>query len=121
VVPVAGNSGMEKLLVGDPQRKVKGLDRGGIVTGFRGALAWLKPCCKMARPGAWRTAERTRDALADSPRPPSFSAERLLQLVDLLDASTRQSLGEINRDESAACCGTWFGVSRAGASGLAAC
>jgi len=94
-------------LVGDAAAQVKVSTVGGIVTGFRGALGVAQAILRRDRgDGTDGSNELTalrrelgthwliRRALHH------FGQKDYSQLVDLLDASTRQSLGEINRDES---------------------
>jgi len=94
-------------LVGDAAAQVKVSTVGGIVTGFRGALGVAQAILQGGRSNGNNgsnelTALRRelgthwliRRALHH------FQQKDYSQLVDLLDASTRQSLGEINRDES---------------------
>jgi hypothetical protein len=74
---------------------------GGIVTGFRGALGVAQAILKNGKSQELAGLRRElgthwmiRRALHH------FQQRDYSQLVDLLDASTRESLGEINRDES---------------------
>ena len=87
-------------LVGDAAAQVKVSTVGGIVTGFRGArgvadaiLQKGKAELRMLR-RELSTHWLIRRALHD------FKQENYSQLVDLLNVSARESLGEINRDES---------------------
>ena len=87
-------------LVGDAAAQVKVSTVGGIVTGFRGARG-VADSILQKRSAELRTLRRElgthwmiRRALHD------FRQEDYSQLVDLLNVSTRESLGEINRDES---------------------
>jgi flavin-dependent dehydrogenase len=91
----------EVYLVGDAAAQVKVSTVGGIVTGLRGALGVGQAI--LQRGGGrelkilrrdLRTHWLIRRALHH------FQQKDYSQLVDLLDASTRESLGEINRDES---------------------
>jgi flavin-dependent dehydrogenase len=101
-VPVRRQIGNgEVYLVGDAAAQVKVSTVGGIVTGFRGALgvaqAILKNGNSQELAGLRRelgTHWMIRRVLH------RFQQRDYSQLVDLLDASTRESLGEINRDES---------------------
>ena len=101
-VPVRRQIGNgEVYLVGDAAAQVKVSTVGGIVTGFRGALgvaqAILNNSKSLELAGLRRelaTHWMIRRALHH------FRQKDYSQLVDLLDASTRESLGEINRDES---------------------
>jgi len=100
-VPVqrtVGNS--EVYLVGDAAAQVKVSTVGGIVTGFRGARGVADAILRKGR-GELRALRRElgthwliRRALHH------FQQEDYCHLVDLLNDSTRESLGEINRDES---------------------
>jgi flavin-dependent dehydrogenase len=101
-VPVRRQIGNgEVYLVGDAAAQVKVSTVGGIVTGFRGAMgvarALLKRSNRRELLGLRRelyTHWMIRRALHH------FQQRDYSQLVDLLDSSTRESLGEINRDES---------------------
>ena len=100
-VPVqrtVGNS--EVYLVGDAAAQVKVSTVGGIVTGFRGARGVADAILRKGR-GELRALRRelathwlVRRALHH------FQQEDYCRLVDMLNDSTRESLGEINRDES---------------------
>src|SRR5882724_6093031 len=92
----------EVYLVGDAAAQVKVSTVGGIVTGFRGALGVAQALLQNGKSRELASLRRElgthwliRRALHH------FEQRDYSQLVDLLDASTRQSLGEINRDESA--------------------
>jgi len=101
-VPVRRQIGNgEVYLVGDAAAQVKVSTVGGIVTGFRGALGVSQALLQNGRSRELTALRRElgthwliRRALHH------FGQKDYSQLVDLLDASTRQSLGEINRDES---------------------
>ncbi len=101
-VPVRRQIGKgEVYLVGDAAAQVKVSTVGGIVTGFRGALgvaqAILKKGASNELTGLRRelvTHWMIRRALHH------FQQKDYSQLVDLLDISARESLGEIHRDES---------------------
>jgi flavin-dependent dehydrogenase len=87
--------------VGDAAAQVKVSTVGGIVTGFRGALGVSQALLQNGRSSELAALRRElgthwliRRALHH------FEQKDYSQLVDLLDASTMQSLGEINRDES---------------------
>jgi flavin-dependent dehydrogenase len=87
-------------LVGDAAAQVKVSTVGGIVTGFRGARGVADSILRKAS-SELRTLRRElgthwliRRALHD------FKQQDYSQLVDLLNVSARESLGEINRDES---------------------
>lgn len=87
-------------LVGDAAAQVKVSTVGGIVTGFRGARgvadAILRKGSHELR--ALRRELRTHWLIRRTLH--YFQQEDYSHLVDLLSASTRESLGEINRDES---------------------
>jgi len=74
---------------------------GGIVTGLRGALGVGQ---SILRKGGGRELTALRRELGTHwlirRALHHFQQKDYSQLVDLLDASTRESLGEINRDES---------------------
>ncbi len=101
-VPVRRQIGNgEVYLVGDAAAQVKVSTVGGIVTGFRGALGVSQALLQNGKSRELASLRRElgthwliRRALHH------FEQKDYSQLVDLLDASTRQSLGEINRDES---------------------
>lgn len=100
-VPVqrtVGNS--DVYLVGDAAAQVKVSTVGGIVTGFRGAQGVADAILRKGR-GQLRALRRElsthwliRRALHH------FQQDDYCRLVDMLNDSTRESLGEINRDES---------------------
>ncbi len=87
-------------LVGDAAAQVKVSTVGGIVTGFRGARgvadAILQRSSHELR--ALRRELRTHWLIRRTLH--YFQQKDYSSLVDLLSASTRESLGEINRDES---------------------
>jgi flavin-dependent dehydrogenase len=93
-----GNS--DVYLVGDAAAQVKVSTIGGIVTGFRGARgvadAILKKGQKELR--ALRRELETHWLVRRTLH--YFRQEDYCRLVDMLNDATRQSLGEINRDES---------------------
>ncbi|HUI74340.1 MAG TPA: NAD(P)/FAD-dependent oxidoreductase [Candidatus Acidoferrum sp.] len=101
-VPVRKRVGEgEVFLVGDAASQVKVSTVGGIVTGFRGAQAVADALLSTGRSGELAALRRElgthwliRRALH------RFQQKDYSQLVDLLNASARKSLGEINRDES---------------------
>jgi digeranylgeranylglycerophospholipid reductase len=101
-VPVRRRVGSgEVYLVGDAAAQVKVSTVGGIVTGLRGALGVGQSILEGGRNKELTALRRElgthwliRRALHH------FQQKDYSQLVDLLDASTRESLGEINRDES---------------------
>lgn len=91
----------EVYLVGDAAAQVKVSTVGGIVTGLRGALGVGQA---ILQKGGRRELAALRRELGTH-----WLIRRILhhfqqkdysELVDLLNASTRESLGEINRDES---------------------
>ena len=101
-VPVRRRVGQgEVYLVGDAAAQVKVSTVGGIVTGLRGALGVAQA---ILRTGGSRELTALRRELATHwlirRALHRFQQKDYSQLVDLLDASTRESLGEINRDES---------------------
>ena len=102
-VPVRRQLGNgEVYLVGDAAAQVKVSTVGGIVTGFRGALAVAQALLQNGKSeelGALRKELGTHWLIRRALH--RFQQRDYSQLVDLLNASTRQSLGEINRDESA--------------------
>lgn len=101
-VPVRRRVGNgEVYLVGDAAAQVKVSTVGGIVTGLRGALGVGQAILQNGGSKELKVLRRDlrthwliRRALHH------FQQKDYSQLVDLLDASTRESLGEINRDES---------------------
>ena len=87
--------------MGDAAAQVKVSTVGGIVTGFRGALGVSEALLQNGKSrelAALRRELRTHWLIRRALH--HFEQKDYSQLVDLLDASTRQSLGEINRDES---------------------
>jgi len=100
-VPVQRTVGNgEVYLVGDAAAQVKVSTVGGIVTGFRGAQGVADAILRKGR-GELRALRRelgthwlVRRALHH------FRQDDYCRLVDMLNDSTRESLGEINRDES---------------------
>ncbi len=101
-VPVRRKIGNgEVFLVGDAAAQVKVSTVGGIVTGFRGAQGVADALLATSGGSELRALRRElgthwliRRALH------YFQQKDYSQLVDLLNDSTRESLGEINRDES---------------------
>ena len=88
-------------LVGDAAAQVKVSTVGGIVTGFRGALGVAQSLLEDGRGAELGSLRRELDTHRLIRRAMHhFRQHDYSQLVDLLDASTRKSLGEINRDES---------------------
>jgi flavin-dependent dehydrogenase len=101
-VPVRRRIGNgEVYLVGDAAAQVKVSTVGGIVTGLRGALGVGQ---SILRKGGSKELTALRRELGTHwlirRALHNFQQKDYSQLVDLLDASTRESLGEINRDES---------------------
>jgi flavin-dependent dehydrogenase len=93
--------GGDVYLVGDAAAQVKVSTVGGIVTGFRGALGVVQFLLR----GRWnreltslRRELDTHWLIRRSMH--HFQQNDYSRLVDLLNASARESLGEINRDES---------------------
>jgi flavin-dependent dehydrogenase len=100
-VPVkrtVGNS--DVYLVGDAAAQVKVSTVGGIVTGFRGAQGVADAILRKGRSElrALRRELSTHWLIRRALH--YFRQEDYCRLVDLLNDSTRESLGEINRDES---------------------
>jgi digeranylgeranylglycerophospholipid reductase len=92
----------EVFLVGDAAAQVKVSTVGGIVTGFRGALAVAEAILRNGDGGelsALRRELRTHWLIRRTLH--RFQQKDYSYLVDLLNHATRESLGEINRDESA--------------------
>jgi flavin-dependent dehydrogenase len=88
-------------LVGDAAAQVKVSTVGGIVTGFRGAMGVAHSILEQGRSselGALRRELSTHWLIRRTLH--HFQQKEYSQLVDLLNAATRASLGEINRDES---------------------
>jgi flavin-dependent dehydrogenase len=101
-VPVRRRVGnADVFLVGDAAAQVKVSTIGGIVTGFRGARGVADAILRNGRSPQLTALRRElgthwliRRALH------RFQQKDYSQLVDLLNTATRQSLGEVNRDES---------------------
>jgi flavin-dependent dehydrogenase len=101
-VPVRRRVGNgDVFLVGDAAAQVKVSTIGGIVTGFRGARGVADAILRNGRSPELSALHRElgthwliRRALHH------FQQKDYSQLVDLLNTATRQSLGEVNRDES---------------------
>ena len=89
-------------LVGDAAAQVKVSTVGGIVTGFRGALGVAR--IDFAESAAARELDALRRELSTHwlirRTMHHFQQTDYSKLVDLLNATTRASLGEINRDQS---------------------
>jgi digeranylgeranylglycerophospholipid reductase len=91
----------EVFLVGDAAAQVKVSTVGGIVTGFRGALAVAEAILRNGDSGelsALRRELRTHWLIRRTLH--HFQQKDYSYMVDLLNNATRESLGEINRDES---------------------
>jgi digeranylgeranylglycerophospholipid reductase len=90
----------EVYLVGDAAAQVKVSTVGGIVTGFRGARGVADAILQKGTKelNALRRELGTHWLIRRSLH--YFQQEDYSRLVDLLNDSTRESLGEINRDES---------------------
>jgi flavin-dependent dehydrogenase len=88
-------------LVGDAAAQVKVSTVGGIVTGFRGALGVAQA---LLRKGVGRELAALRRELGTHwmirRALHHFQQKDYSQLVDLLDVSARESLGEFHRDQS---------------------
>ena len=100
-VPIQRTVGSgEVYLVGDAAAQVKVSTVGGIVTGFRGARGVADAILENGR-GELRALRRELDTHWLIRRALHyFQQEDYSRLVDMLNGSTRESLGEINRDES---------------------
>ncbi|GAC1703105.1 MAG: geranylgeranyl diphosphate reductase [Candidatus Acidiferrum sp.] len=88
-------------VVGDAAAQVKVSTVGGVVTGFRGALGVAQAILQNGRSRellALRRELSTHWLIRRTLH--RFQQKDYSQLVDLLDGSIRESLGEINRDES---------------------
>ena len=91
----------EVFLVGDAAGQVKVSTVGGIVTGFRGAQGVAEAILSNGRSKELSVLRRELDTHWLIRRAlHHFEQKDYSQLVDLLNVSTRESLGEINRDES---------------------
>jgi flavin-dependent dehydrogenase len=100
-VPVQRTVGSgEVYLVGDSAAQVKVSTVGGIVTGFRGARGVADAILQNGQSElrALRRELATHWLIRRALH--YFQQEDYSRLVDMLNDSTRQSLGEINRDES---------------------
>jgi flavin-dependent dehydrogenase len=101
-IPVRRRVGKgEVYLVGDAAAQVKVSTVGGIVTGFRGAMGVAQAILEQGRSpelAALRRELSTHWLIRRTLH--HFQQKEYSQLVDLLNAATRASLGEINRDES---------------------
>jgi flavin-dependent dehydrogenase len=90
----------EVYLVGDAAAQVKVSTIGGIVTGFRGARGVADAILRKGRRElrALRRELETHWLIRRALH--HFQQDDYCRLVDMLNHSTRESLGEINRDES---------------------
>ena len=89
-------------LVGDAAAQVKVTTVGGIVTGFRGAIGVAQSILRDGASRELRTLRRELDTHWLIRRTMHhFQQEDYSNLVDLLSLATRNTLSEINRDESA--------------------
>ena len=89
-------------LVGDAAAQVKVTTVGGIVTGFRGAIGVAQSILRDGAGRELRTLRRELDTHWLIRRTMhNFQQEDNSHLVDLLSIATRNTLSEINRDESA--------------------
>jgi digeranylgeranylglycerophospholipid reductase len=89
-------------LVGDAAAQVKVTTVGGIVTGFRGALGVAQSILRNGRSSELKTLRRELDTHRLIRRTMHhFQQKDYSHLVDLLNLSTRDTLSEITRDESA--------------------
>jgi len=95
---IVGNG--EVYLVGDAAAQVKVSTVGGIVTGFRGARGVADAILRKGQSElrALRMELSTHWLIRRALH--YFQQEDYSQLVDMMNASTREKLGEINRDES---------------------
>jgi flavin-dependent dehydrogenase len=102
-VPVRRRVGNgEVYLVGDAAAQVKVTTVGGIVTGFRGALGVAQSILRQGRSRELTTLRRELDTHRLIRRTMHhFQQKDYSHLVDLLNLSTRDTLSEITRDESA--------------------
>jgi digeranylgeranylglycerophospholipid reductase len=102
-VPVKRRVGNgEVYLVGDAAAQVKVTTVGGIVTGFRGALGVAQSILQNGRSRELLALRRELDTHRLIRRTMHhFQQKDYSQLVDLLNLSTRDTLSEITRDESA--------------------
>lgn len=94
--------GADVYLVGDAAAQVKVTTVGGVVTGFRGALGVAQAILQNGRSpelGVLRRELGTHWLLRRTMH--HFQQKEYSQLVDLLNASTRDTLSEITRDEAA--------------------
>ena len=101
-VPVERRVGNGKVfLVGDAAAQVKVSTVGGIVTGFRGAQGVADALLGSGHKGELRALHRELAAhWLIRKTMHHFEQKHYSYLVDLLNAATRESLGEIHRDQS---------------------
>jgi flavin-dependent dehydrogenase len=101
-VPVERRVGHGKVyLVGDAAAQVKVSTVGGIVTGFRGAQGVADALLGSRQNGELRALRRELDThWLIRKTLHHFQQKDYSYLVDLLNAATRESLGEIHRDHS---------------------
>jgi flavin-dependent dehydrogenase len=91
----------EVYLVGDAAAQVKVTTVGGIVTGFRGAIGVAQSILRNGASRELRTLRRELDTHWLIRRTMHhFQQKDYSHLVDLLSIATRNTLSEINRDES---------------------
>jgi digeranylgeranylglycerophospholipid reductase len=101
-IPVERRVGNGRVfLVGDAAAQVKVSTVGGIVTGFRGAQGVADALLGTGENGALRALRRELDThWLIRKTLHHFQQRDYSYLVDLLNAATRESLGEIHRDHS---------------------
>jgi len=101
-VPVERQVGHGKVfLVGDAAAQVKVSTVGGIVTGFRGAQGVADALLGSGKSGELRALRRELDThWLIRKTLHHFRQKDYSYLVDLLNSATRESLGEIHRDNS---------------------
>ncbi|HJY85888.1 MAG TPA: NAD(P)/FAD-dependent oxidoreductase, partial [Candidatus Acidoferrales bacterium] len=101
-VPVHRQIGAGRVyLVGDAAGQVKVTTVGGMVTGFRGALGVAQAILNGGRSRELRALRRELDVhLLVRKTLHHFEQADYSQLVDLLNAAARQSLGQYSRDEA---------------------
>jgi len=101
-VPVHRQIGAGRVyLVGDAAGQVKVTTVGGIVTGLRGALGVAEAILNGGHSGELRALRRELDVhLLLRKTLHRFQQADYSRLVDLLNASARQSLGQYTRDEA---------------------
>jgi flavin-dependent dehydrogenase len=101
-IPIERQVGNGKVfLVGDAAAQVKVSTVGGIVTGFRGAQGVAEALLGSGQTGELRALRRELDThLLIRKTLHHFQQKDYSYLVDLLNAGTRESLGETHRDHS---------------------